>query len=67
MSDLIAVAIIAATPGFLSAIGYFVVHKKTNELKLHINSRMDQLLEISNAAKFAEGKIEGRAEKQPPS
>jgi hypothetical protein len=63
MSDIVLVAIIATVPGVLTAaVGYCAVHKKTNDLKVHINSRMDQLLAVSNAAKFAEGKIEGRSE-----
>lgn len=61
MSDVIWTSLLTSIPPTLTvALGFYAVHKKTNDLKVHINSRMDQLLRVSNTAEFAKGKLEGQ-------
>lgn len=45
-----------------SITGYCVV--KVAQLKTHINSRMDQLIELTRVSSKAEGVIEGRAQQK---
>ena len=67
----------------LSVIGSFITYLKTREVKINVNSRMDQLIagkdeQIANAVRFgleraiaerAAGKLEGKSEEKdhPPS
>jgi hypothetical protein len=61
MSDVIWIALLSSIPPTLTvALGFYAVYKKTDDLKVHINSKMDLLLKTSNDAKFAEGKLEGQ-------
>jgi len=66
MSDetvrLVVVAMIAAIPPTLAALAALIValkgSQKLTQLHLQINSRMDQLLEVSTSAARAEGRLE---------
>lgn len=50
-------ALIAAVVPLIAAIGALFVQVRS--LKLHVNSRMDQLLAITAAASKAQGRLEG--------
>jgi hypothetical protein len=61
MSDLIWAALIASVPPTLAVgVGLAAIYKKTDDLKVHINSKMDLRLKTSNDAEFAKGKLEGQ-------
>jgi hypothetical protein len=65
MSDAVLVAIIAAMP---SALALLVSRRTHNEmmrqvidLRVHVNSKMDELLRVYGEAERAKGKLEGQS------
>ncbi len=73
MSDLVAVAIIAALPATLSAVFSYLngrrqlqMHSETKAaieiVREDVNGKMAKLLQVTGDAKKAEGNLEGRAE-----
>lgn len=78
MSDLVAVALIATTPGMLAAIQAFLNYRIASRNSTHIekqaramellekntNSMKDALVKVTGEAKFAEGLKSGREEER---
>lgn len=63
MSDLVTIALISATPPTLTALlAWWSQARKQEKTHQLINSRMDQLLNVTGIAKMAEGVAQGRAE-----
>lgn len=67
MSDTVIVALIAASPGIITAImqGYnrnrlIRLEKKTDTTHRNINGRMDELLDRTKESSYAEGVKAGR-------
>lgn len=68
MSDPVTIALIVAVPPTLMALAAVIVAlknlKKTADLTIHVNSRMDQLIAAKSAQGHSEGKAEGIAEER---
>lgn len=64
MTEAIIVAIVAATPGALVALGALIQGRangrKADELHISLNSRLTELLKVTAAASHAEGLAMGR-------
>lgn len=63
------VAIIVVIPGLISAVASALnmrhlakIQSQMGQLEKNTNNKMDKLLEVSNKASFAEGKLEGKKE-----
>jgi uncharacterized protein YbgA (DUF1722 family) len=63
MTDLVHVALIAATPPTIVSLGALIAsisnHQKIQELHVIVNSRLSELLSEGKKASFAEGRAEG--------
>lgn len=72
MTDLILVAIISALPPTLTALVALWVaivnrrntKKEIQEIHISVNSRMDQLLKMSQSSARAEGHVEGQEQER---
>lgn len=61
MTDVIKVALIAATPGAMSAILGIMNHRKVESIQIQLDGRLDQLLKATNA----QGRQDERDEAKP--
>jgi hypothetical protein len=55
------IVLVAAGAVVIAATGLFAILFEMRSLRIHINSRMDQLLEIATGAAFARGQRAGPA------
>lgn len=64
MSDAVLIALIGSAATVVTGIGVAYVNKRLGKIHKQINSRMDELLELTRASGRAEGNKEGRAEQK---